>query len=125
MQTLFRMRRLVQEVAAQFADIDDGCDALIDHVIPERAGGKFPAMDNRCPAHHGLPHAAYAACAMIERQCDVDAVARARIAGRNKGPQHDLQARIRDFRCLGQTGRAGRVDEEAIILAAQMRAQGL
>ncbi len=56
---------------------------------------------------------------MVERQSDIDPVAGSGLTRRDEGSQHALRPRLRQSRGFRQARRAGRVDIEAQVCAAQ------
>ena len=116
---LFRVRWLIQKIAAKLANIDNNRRALIGGIVPELAGREFPPKDDAGSGEQRDADPANPARAVIERQRDIDPVAR-RGAGRSdEALHHGLRAHIGQLGGLGHTGCAGRIDIETEIAAAQ------
>ena len=113
---LVRLRRRVDEVAAELADIlEDG--ALVAHdVVPELARGELFAD------HHGAAvdeHGAgrdHAAARVVHRQAVVHAVGGLRVHHACKAERRQQEPVVVDVRRLRHAGGAGRIDEERAVL---------
>ena len=119
-RALLRMRRRVDKVAAQLADILHERAVPARDVVPELAGGKLLAQHHRAaPDEHGAGRQ-QAAGGVVHRQAVVHAVVRARVHDARKGVAREHDAVVVHVGGLGQAGGAGRVDEQRAILDREL-----
>ena len=98
--------RRIQQIATEFADVDEGGALLLRRVAPEGSGGKLVANEGRAAESQRHAERDQAAVRVVHRQTQIDAIAVAR-PDRRAEPVHDAQgARMRDAGRLGQTCRA-------------------
>jgi len=119
------MVRLVEQIAAQLANIDDHGCAMVGDIVPILRGGKFAPQYHRCAAEQGAALTNEPAGHMIEGQGDVNAILRCQRTGRNGDAKAAPGAGMGDARCLGQAGGAGCIDIEEQVMAGQMGAVAL
>ncbi len=122
---LQRMRRRVQKIAAEFADVLELRCAVFAAIVPELGRRKLAADDDGTADRQRRADRADAARRVIERQHDIHAVALRRFHGGGEGMHHRLDAQMAHVRGLGQTGRAGGVDVEALVAGGQALAHVL
>ena len=115
------LRRAVQKVAAELADIDEDGAVVLDDVVPEHRGGEALAQHHAGAGRQRRAGAEHAARRMVHRQAHVDAVVGAHPHRAVEAEHHALDAVVVEVRGLRQAGRAARVDEEALVLDGEAR----
>ena len=117
-----RARRLVQQVAADLADVIPGRNAMTAHVLPE-LGGAEPASQHDRNAHvQGRRNDDHAAGAVIERQHVVEHVGAGQVQESRDHPAGVQEAQMTHQRGLGQPGGPGGEDVVERIAQAHRRA---
>ncbi len=116
---LLRVRRRIDEVAAELADILQERALPAHHVVPEFAHREALADDDRAAIQQQCSGGEQTAGGVIERQAIVHAVARTRVHDGGEGMRREHQAVVVDIGGLRQAGGARRVDEERAILDGQ------
>ena len=119
------MRRRVDQIAAQLADILEQRAVAGDDIVPELARRKFLGDDDRAAAHQERADRRHAADRVIHRQAIIHAVVRRRVhqAGKPKAPLH--QPAMADVGGFRHSGGAGRVNRERPIGDRHRAALGL
>ena len=121
-RALLRMRRRVDEIAAELADILQQRALPAHHVVPELAGGEALADHHRAALEQQRAGGEHAAGGVVQRQAVIHAVAGARVHDRGEGVGRKHQPVVVDVGGLGQAGGARRVDEERAVLDGQRAA---
>ncbi len=122
---LVRLRRRIDQIAAQLADILHHRAIVVDDVVPEIAHREALADIDRSAGDQQRADRAEAAGGVIHRQAHIIAVrgARAHHAGKAETGEHD--AVMIDVRRLRQAGGAGGVDVKRVVLDGERRALAL
>ena len=124
-------RLLVDQIAAELANIDKDRAALFNHIVPKLGQREPPPKHHGCAIHQGRAHSAKPACRVIERQGDIDPVLGVHIGRTGKAAHIGLGPGVGDLGRLGQARGAGGIDIEhglarrqALADAGPIRAQG-
>ena len=115
-RALLRVRRRVDEVAAELADILEAGAIPAHDIVPELAHGKFIADHHRAAPVQQRAGCDHAAGGVIEREAIVHAVAGTRVHDAGEGVAREHHAIVVHVRGLRQTGRARGVNVERAIL---------
>ncbi len=118
-RALFRVRRRVDEIAAELADILEAGALPAHDVVPEIVRGEFLSDHNRATLHQQRAGREQPAGGVVERQAVVHAVARPRIHHAGEGVARQHHAVVVHVGRLRQAGRARGVDVERAILDGQ------
>ena len=124
MSVLFQARRLVDQIAAQLAYIDEHGRLLIIYVVPELAGREAALQKDGSTIQEGRACGAKPAGGVIERQSKVDAVTGFRSCRPGEAAHIELSAQVGDARRLGQACRAGGKDVDGDILGRKAGPHG-
>ena len=119
-----RIRRRVDEIAAQFADVLEQRAVVAHDVVPELARGEFLADHHRAAVAQHRAGRHQAAGGVIHRQAVVHAVGRLRVHHAGEGVARQHHAVVVDVGGLRHAGGAGRVDVERAVLDGE-RARSL
>ena len=122
---LVRLRRRIDQIAAQLADILHHRAIVVDDIVPELAHRKALADIDRSAGDQQRADRAEPARGVVHRQAHIVAVgcARAHHAGKAETGEHD--AVVVDVRRLRHAGGAGGVDVERVVLDGERRSLAL
>ena len=124
MMVLFmRSRRRVEQIAAQFADIDKDGGVVFVQVVPEFADRETLLDDQRAAAPQRQAHGADAAGGVIKRQGIIDAVAWRGFQRAPKAGHHKEQPHMAEIGGFGQAGGAGGINVKSAVLAGDAGAR--
>ncbi len=113
---VLRPRRLVDEVAAELADVDEHGRLRGQDLVPEMAGRETPGQDEHPAVQQRRAHGAEAAGGVIERQGAEHPVLGPGPGRGRKAAHVELNAHVGDARGLGQAGGARGEDVERRVL---------
>src|SRR5262249_1706842 len=121
MRALLRMRRGIEQIPAELADIKEERAVPACNVVPELACRKPVADDYRAPANKDRAGRQQPAGGVIKRKAIVHAVAGARVHDARKGMGCEHHTIMRHARRFREAGRAGRINVKRAVLEGQMR----
>ena len=123
MAGLLGRRRLVDQIAAELADVDEHGAALGDQVVPEVAG-REPALEHhRAAVQEGRAERAEPAGGVVHGQRHIDPVARLRVRRAGEAAHVELGAHVGDARGLRHPRRARGEDQQRCLPGGHVGAE--
>src|SRR5262249_26430090 len=87
---LFWVGRLIDQIAAEFAGIEENGTIVVDNAVPKMRRGKFAPQNQSAAVQQRGSHPAQTACRMVQWQGTINPVLRTRICRAGEGAHIEL-----------------------------------